>query len=120
MNKGTGDSGGRSCSHSGKLLADIEVPEVISLGIGVGQMRRADPKDSRANFRAPGRSIAKLLPVIKLATSNYVIYRGQCPVGMIQVTMQHPMELYNFGLLEWISLVKASDHILLHHSATNK
>jgi hypothetical protein len=56
-------------------------------------MRRADSKDSVTDLRAPGRSIAKLLPVVKPAACDYVIYRGQCPVGMIQVTMQHAMEL---------------------------
>lgn len=62
---------------------------MIPLRVWVVQMRGADPEDSRANLRAPGRCVAKLLPVVEPATADHVVYRRQRPVGMIQMTMQH-------------------------------
>src|SRR5829696_1849716 len=81
-----------SCSHSGKLLSDIKVPEVISLRVWIGQVRLGYPKNTLLNVFAVRRCVAKLLPVIKPPASNYVVDCCKCPLRMIQMTVQHSLD----------------------------
>ena len=81
-----------SCSHSGKLLSDINVPEVISLRVRIRQMRLGNPKNPLLDVFAARSHIAKLLPIIKPTASDYVIDSGKCPLRMIQMTMQQSLD----------------------------
>ncbi len=50
-------------------------------------------KDPLSDLRTVRGSVAKLFPVIKPTTSNYVVYRCKCPLRMIQMTVQHAFGL---------------------------
>src|ERR1041385_661798 len=78
-----------SCSQSGKLLSDIYIPEVISLCVWIGQVRFGHSKNPLADVRARRGDITQFFPVIEPTTSDHVVDRGERPVGMIQVTVQH-------------------------------
>jgi hypothetical protein len=65
------------------------VPEVISLRVWIGQVRFGHPKDPLADIHPAGRSVAKLFPIIKPTTSDYVVDGCKCPLRMIQMTVQH-------------------------------
>lgn len=83
----------RTCSHSGKLLSDIKVPEVISLRVWIGQVRFRNPKDPLLNIKALRSSVAQLLPIIKPTARDYVVDCRKCPLRMIQMTVQHAFGL---------------------------
>lgn len=52
-------------------------------------MGLADSKDACADLRLPSRGVAKAYPIIESTAGDNIIHSGQCPVGMIQMTMQH-------------------------------
>jgi len=76
-------------------------------------MRFGYSKDPFANIRVVRSGIAELLPVVKPTTSNYVVYRCQCPPRMIQMTVQHAL---NYSSLE----VEAKVESLRSQIATSK
>ncbi|HKG80635.1 MAG TPA: hypothetical protein VKA78_14470 [Pyrinomonadaceae bacterium] len=62
---------------------------MISLRVWIRQVRFGYPKDPLTQIRAASGSITKLLPVLKPAASDYVVDGCKCPLGMIQMTVQH-------------------------------
>ena len=56
-------------------------------------MRFGYPKNPFLDFYATCGSIAKLLPVFKATTSNYVVDCCKCPLRVIQMTVQHTFRL---------------------------
>lgn len=52
-------------------------------------MRFSNAQDAFSNLDLFCGNVAKLFPVVKPATSDDVVDRGKCPVGVIQVTVQH-------------------------------
>jgi hypothetical protein len=52
-------------------------------------MSLADSKDACADLHLPSRGVAKPHPIIESTAGDNIIHSGQCPVGMIQMTMQH-------------------------------
>ena len=69
------------------------VPEVIPLRVRIGQVRFGHTKDSLPDVRAARGSVAKLLPVIQPAASDDIVYCGKCPIGVVQMTVQHAIGL---------------------------
>jgi len=80
------------CSHSGKLLSDIKIPEVISLCVRIRQVRFGHSKNTLLDVRATRGCIAKFFPVTKPAASNHVVYCSKGPLIMVQVTVQHAID----------------------------
>ncbi|HEX3251038.1 MAG TPA: hypothetical protein VHS05_16510 [Pyrinomonadaceae bacterium] len=66
---------------------------MIALRVWIRQVRFGDSKDPLSDVTAAGSDIAKLFPVVKSSASDHVIDRGKCPVRMIQMTMQHALEV---------------------------
>jgi len=46
-------------------------------------------KDPLLNVSATRGNIAQLLPIIKPTASDYVVDCRKCPLGMVQMTVQH-------------------------------
>jgi len=59
-------------------------------------MAGADPQDSIADLSDSSGGVSKLQPVLEPAARNHVIHSSQRPSRMIQVTMNHAIELYSF------------------------
>jgi hypothetical protein len=74
---------------SRRSASAAKVPEVISLSVRIGQVRFGHAKDAVSDFFAVRGSVPKLLPVVQTSASDYVVYRCQCQLGMIQMTVQH-------------------------------
>ena len=68
---------------------------LVSKGSGRGF---ANSNDSLLDLCIDFGSVAKLLPVIKLASSNDVVDYGKCPLRVIQVTVPHWFALYSLDL----------------------
>jgi len=58
------------------LLSDIKVPEVISLRVGIRQVRFGYPKNPFADVSAAVSCVAKLLPIVEPTASDYVVNCG--------------------------------------------
>lgn len=71
------------------MLSDIKVPKVISLRVWIRQVGFGHSQNSFLDVGPVRGRIAKLLPVIKPTASDHVVDCGKCPVGMIQMTVQH-------------------------------
>ena len=74
---------------------------MISLCVRIGQVRLGYAKDAVSDFRLMRSGVAKLLPVIEPAASDYVIDRCKCPIRMIEVAMQHAVHYNSLNAREW-------------------
>src|SRR5688572_14800268 len=84
-------------SHSGILLADIEVPEVVTLRVGVGEVCSTDLENAISHLGLLSCHVPKLFPVIHPAAGDYIVHGRQCPVAMVQVPVPHASNYIGSG-----------------------
>ena len=66
---------------------------MVTLGIGIGDARPADPQHFLQHFPVSERGSAQLRPIAALAASDHVVNRGEGELVMGEMTMQHGSSL---------------------------
>jgi hypothetical protein len=64
-------------------------PEVVALGIGVGNVRKTNPLHFIQQGAVSQDGPAQFSPIPPLTTGNYVVDSGESEVLMIEVAMKH-------------------------------
>ncbi len=76
-----------TCSQSGKVSFSILFPEVVTLGIGIGDVYLAHPQHFFQHGPIRKRRPAQRCPILPLAASDDVVNGGQGELLMGEVTV---------------------------------
>jgi hypothetical protein len=75
------------------MFFDIVQPEVITLGVGIGNARATDAFYLRQQRPVAQSRLTQLGPLPPAATRDHVVDGGQGETLMVEVTMQHGEQL---------------------------